>query len=618
MKQVFQIWIFLTHTTLLMIFTLAGILVTSLGSEVSAAQGDLYIWPKYSPTLNYNFRDEFPNLKEPIKNLKDCNEAGTISDGWWTFKWGPNKNPLVTEAAIKPLLARMNKDFAYFRDTMGWPPDKRAKEGYRSAIYLYGSGLCTDNKPNTEKGGWQSSIGAYPMVLLSYYPVYSFDPKCTYNDRISQMGACVHEGIHSVLADLPGCKKAAWFHEGGNTWLQQQAYAQQTNKYSNMGFLNGPAFLAPFMPIECYSGWLQDGSFGGPSAEGVNMFNGGKQTCTWRTFLGGHQYGNVFPTFLGEWLGLGSIPWIWRNCSGRVLEGISNKLGDEQTRRLISEYRAKQALIDMKKWSNACKAVLDARFGSNIGPEWEPSWIKCDIWKATPYAKTTNDGSGLLTPEARTTPGWSGANQVPLKISGKMVTVDFQPIGKNMTCQLCYRAVDGTPVYSSIVKNGVCSLRLDKAPNKNVVIAVVCNTDYIYVDDATRKAHFDYRLKLVEGATAAADIYTRWYDAKLLTTATAPPSVAPATSTTLSGLNIYSVQGSRMTISYDLPTATSVSLAVYTVAGSLVQEIAGGYRSEGTHTQDVLLGSKVRSGVYIMRMSAHSNTFLRAFRVVVK
>jgi len=512
-----------TNHPVLAAFALVCTLVAFSGRSAFTAPGDSYSWVAYSPTLNYNFKDEFPALKEPTKDLDDCNETGTIADGWWTFKWGANKNPLVTDAAIKPLLVRMNKDFAYFRDTMGWPPDKRAKEGYRSAIYLYGSGLCTDDKPNTEKGGWQSAIGAYPMVLLSYYPVYSFDPGCTYADRVDQMGACVHEGIHSVLADLPGCKKAAWFHEGGNTWLQQQATAQQTNNYSGMGFLNGTSFLAPFMPIECYSGWLQDGSFGGPSAEGVDMTSGGKQTCTWRTFLGGHQYGNVFPTFLGEWLGLGSVPWIWRNCPGRVLEGISKTLGDEQTRRLITEYRAKQALIDMKKWSSACKVVLDARFGSSIGPEWEPFWIACEQWKATPYAKTTNDGSGLLTPEARTTPGWSGANQIPLTVTGSMVTVDFQPIGQNMTCQLCYRATDGTPVYSTPVKSGECTLKLDKAPNRDVVIAVICNTDYIYVGDETRKAHFDYRLKLVAGATGTADIYTKWYDAKLVTATKVAP-----------------------------------------------------------------------------------------------
>ncbi len=78
------------------------------------------------------------------------------------------------------MLARLNTDFAYFRDQLGWPPDLRAKNGYRSSVYLYGSGLCADNASNTALGGWQSAINYsgvnWPMILASYYPVYSFDP----------------------------------------------------------------------------------------------------------------------------------------------------------------------------------------------------------------------------------------------------------------------------------------------------------------------------------------------------------------------------------------------------------------------------------------------------------
>jgi hypothetical protein len=37
------------------------------------------------------------------------------------------------------------------------------------------------------------------------------------------------------------------------------------------------------MPIECYSGWLQDDSFGGPCAERERMDDSnGAQICTWR------------------------------------------------------------------------------------------------------------------------------------------------------------------------------------------------------------------------------------------------------------------------------------------------------------------------------------------------
>lgn len=488
----------------------------SVTTSTPPVTGDPYTWPNYNPTISYNFASEFPSLPTPTQVLNDCPQVvGTTSSDWWCFRWGPNKNSLVTTAAITPLLQRMNTDFEYFRNSMGWPPDLRAKNGYRSSVYLYGSGLCTDNASNTDLGGWQSSIyynnTNWPMVLASYYPIYSFDPACPYTDKVGQQGAMVHEGIHSLLADLPGVKKSAWFHEGGNVWLQQTADARRTNNFSSLGFLNGTDFIAPFMPIECYSGWLQDGSFGGPSAEGVNMFNGNQQICTWRTYLGGHQYSSSFPTFLGNVLGDGAVPWIWRYCPDRVLEGIASGIGETQTRRLITEYRAKQATVDFGNWNNAVVALLDASWQMTVQAEWQPSWLNPAAWISTPYVATTNNGSGLLTPESRTTPGWSGANQIPLTVSGNMVTVNFQPIGANMTCQLVYRSTNGTAVYSTPVSSGDCSLRLDLAPANGVVIAVITNTDYIYNGESTRTAHFDYRLQLGAGVTGTANIYTKWY-----------------------------------------------------------------------------------------------------------
>lgn len=499
---------------------MAGSFSAFAGETPSQAHEAGYQWPAYSPNLDYNVNKAYPALKPPTKVLDDvAGVAGTVKSGWWCFRYGKDANKLVTEKAWTPMLAYMDTEFAYFREVMGWPADKRARGGYYSTIYLFGSGLSTDKAKNTDLGGWQSVVSYkgedWPMVLASYYPIYSFDPACPYEDRKFQQGALVHEGIHSILADMPGCKEAGWFQEGGNTWLQSEAAARRTGDYGSMGWLSAGAMIAPFMPIECYSGWLQDGSFGGPSAEGVNRLENNVQVCTWRRLLGGSQYGESFARFMGEAVSPGSVAWIWQNCRGRVLEGLAKApggLGDAQTRRLITEFRARQAMCDFGKWSGAFKQLLHGAWKMSIGPENEPSWIQCPAWKATCYAATRQEGQ-MLYPDALTLPGWSGANQIPLTVNGDgSANVTFLPKSAGMTCQIVYRAADGSVIYSPPVAKGECRIAFPKPPKNNVVIAVISNTDYTYKGEATRKARFDYRLALGQGITGPADIYTEWWE----------------------------------------------------------------------------------------------------------
>ncbi|RYD23094.1 MAG: hypothetical protein EOP88_05515 [Verrucomicrobiaceae bacterium] len=488
--------------------------------------GDPIKWPAYTPTLEYDFRKETAKIDPPTKVLDDGveNVKGTVVSGWWCFRYGPNVNPKLTENAWKPMLERLNQDAEYIRNEFGWPPDKRAKKGYYSTVYLFGSGMSTDDANSEALGGWMGSVRHkgedWPMVLLSYYPVWAYDPKFPKKEEAGyQTGAVVHEYVHAIQADMPGCKKAAWFHEGGNNWVLGMMEAKRTGKTpESMGWLSAGSMLAPFLPIECYSGWLQDGSFGGPAAEGVDQGKDsqGRTYATWRKLLGGVAYSEAFPYFMGEFVSEKSIAWIWQNCPGTVLEGIANAkggLGDKQTRRLITEYRGRAAMCDFGKWSPAYEKLLVDNWGAEIVAEGDPIWKKCEPWKATCYAKTTNE-NGTLTPDPLTLPGWSGANQIPLKVSGKtgdLIGVQFDPKGENMSCQLVYRAKDGSVVYSRPVEQGACALRLVKPVKDDVVIAVICNTDYVFKGEKTRTAKYDYRLKLAKGIKDTADIHKQWF-----------------------------------------------------------------------------------------------------------
>jgi hypothetical protein len=200
------------------------------------------------------------------------------------------------------------------------------------------------------------------------------------------------------------------------------------------------------------------------------------------------------------------------------LAGVPGGLGTNQTRRLIQEFRARQALCDFGRWSSAYKALLNNNWERSIAPEYAPVWSNCAPWTARCYAVTTNNG-GVLTPERRTLPGWSGANQVPLATYNGTgtVKVGFTPLGANMSCQLVYRAADGSVVYSKPVASGPCALTppAGKPIKNNVVIAVVCNTDFRYNGDTSRKTKYDYRLTIsgpgTAGISGTANLGTRWY-----------------------------------------------------------------------------------------------------------
>ncbi|QEY15632.1 sugar-binding protein [Cellvibrio sp. KY-GH-1] len=477
---------------------------SSSSSSPSVAQCSAHEWPKYEPDLNYDFRTDFgqvdPSKFKVYNGCPASTIAGVKTKGRFAFIWGKNRNPAITDADIDRVLTNLNEDADYIHNVMGWPVDKLQQEGYFSNIYLYGSGLCTDSAANTEKGGWQSGINGYPMVLLSYYPVVT----------PSERGGITHEFIHTIMATRGN--KAAWFNEGGNTWLQMNLEASRTGNYG-VGFLDATSFLAPHMPIENYSGWLQDGTFGGPNAEGVDRRVNGQQISTWRDYLGGNQYNSAFPHFLGVHVSKGANAWLWaKGAHNHILRSLAGGVGEEQTQRMIMEFRARQAMVDFGPWSNAFKSPINNNWGRTIGAEEIPGGI---LQEPTPhrltfYAATTQQGTTLI-PSTDTLPGWSGANQIPLKVTGNKVRVNFQPIGQNMRVQLAYRAADGTAVYSKPVSSGEACLDLTKAPKNGVVVAVVSNVDYLYNGEETRTRKHDYRLEIVEGVTGTAPLYDKHY-----------------------------------------------------------------------------------------------------------
>lgn len=596
--------------------------------DVQTDQGAYYDWKAQTPYWSYDFRDEYPDgFPTPTKvhnfTKKNGTKANQVVGEWWSAFWGDDLNSEVdanNKNAFTNMMKKYDKDFAYIRDEMGWPPDINARKGYKSFVYVFGSGLSNDNTSNTEKGGYQGMAYAdgasWPCVWASYYPVSRFrdDADSKWSDGDYQREAMIHEGIHAIFADMNGVKNSAWFHEGGNTWLQSAMNSKRDNVYGTPGFLDACPFIAPFMPIECYSGWLQDGSFGGPSAEGVNMYNSeGKQICTWRNLLGGTQYGNGFAIFLGEAIGQGTIPWIWRYCKNRVLEGIAdgNKsenvagIGDEGMRKLIMQYRAKQATFDIGGFANGYRSVMDSNFGGTVRPEWEPYWINVAPFKLTPYQQlTVNDAEGWLAPDPITNPGWSGGNILPIHVGENGCEIYFRPEDQNMRAQLCYRTKTGERYYSQPVLCGKLKLTWDSTnrPANGVVFCVVANTDYRYINDDTRKKHYDYRIKLGEGALAPASKDIRWYfyERQLVdtdfVTGIADTPASPESDSHIRLLSTTLHGGSK--VQFDLGTTDPTTVIAHLVGASGIVIDEQPLSADGT----VQLPASLRKGMYIISL----------------
>lgn len=255
------------------------------------------------------------------------------------------------------------------------------------------------------------------------------------------------------------------------------------------------------------------------------------------------------------------------------------------------------------------KGLLNANMGVDIHSEWSPMWIAAAPWTASPYVSSTTSPTGLITPEFRTTPGWSGGNQIPLSTTGigSVVTVNFQPLSPNMTCQLCYRTRTGAIVYSKVVNGGDCSLKLNSSPANNIVFAVVSNTDYVYEGDATRKKHFDYRLQIVKGITAVASRTNRWYDWTMNYVADEIPS--PPTSAVLKFKNPIQ-HGEDLSLVFDQSSTAPTEITIRNLYGQIVFQ----QQIEGSTTLST--NKRLQPGLYLVSSRCSGKEYVQ--KLIVK
>ena len=129
------------------------------------------------------------------------------------------------------------------------------------------------------------------------------------------------------------------------------------------------------------------------------------------------------------------------------------------------------------------------------------------------------DSADWYKPEWRTTPGWSGANQIPLHTSGRAgdrLQLTIKAFSNNMVFMLCYRTAEGKIYYSQPFtgrrnRDVEVSMLMPEAPANGVVLALVINTDYIYSGEQTRKTHHNYHIRMGQNVWQPASPNYKWY-----------------------------------------------------------------------------------------------------------
>ena len=81
----------------------------------------------------------------PEKGILHMATGAVVNAVWdlWAKREGKPLWKLLSDLTPEQIVSTI--DFSYITDTMRWPRDSRARAGYYSAIYVYGSGLCTDS-----------------------------------------------------------------------------------------------------------------------------------------------------------------------------------------------------------------------------------------------------------------------------------------------------------------------------------------------------------------------------------------------------------------------------------------------------------------------------------------
>ncbi len=145
-----------------------GVLCAALQAVAGCSPSAPYTWPAYQPNLNYHFAKERPEFTPPAKVLNDVTGvAGTVTSGWWCFRYGGNANALVTEAAWTPMLKRMNEEWREALEPLGTDWHKPFLETAPALIVVFRQTYGLEESERRTNYYTQESVGIATGFLIA-------------------------------------------------------------------------------------------------------------------------------------------------------------------------------------------------------------------------------------------------------------------------------------------------------------------------------------------------------------------------------------------------------------------------------------------------------------------
>ena len=147
-------------------------------------------------------------------------------------------------------------------------------------------------------------------------------------------------------------------------------------------------------------------------------------------------------------------------------------------------------------------------------------------------------------------------------------------------------------------------MQLKAVPANNVVILVVCNTDFKYEGEETRKRHFDYRLMMGDNVYQPAKAQIKWYNYRsTLRDPDFTNGIEEMEGISDNSPTLFSIHPERTVVNRGSKVALHITAASQLMVPVRLIDTSGNivYQQSLLHNGDYQIPTDITPGIYVMQ-----------------